>query len=150
MTADSLAGNADLAILASADLRWVDKQDGINEKTVSLGRNRFVPKTRNAMRALLMSLVLLMLIAPSASAVTCRNWERLDDYQKTDTVDRLITHLQGSGGREFSSVDRGAVARCPQASSQNIQYDIDDECTSGGGMNAPRGILKDYIWSCVR
>ncbi len=103
------------------------------------------------MRALLLSLVLLMLVAPSASAITCRNWERLDDYQTADTVDRLITQaFQGSGGREFSSVNRGAIARCLRASAQNIQYDIDDECAGGGGMNAPRGILKDYTWSCVR
>ena len=103
------------------------------------------------MRPLLLSLVFLMLVAPNASAINCRNWERLDDYQKVDTVDRMITQaLQGSGGREFSSVDRGAVARCLQASIENISYAIDDECTSDGGMNAPRGVLRDYIWSCVR
>ena len=49
-----------------------------------------------------------------------------------------------------SSIDRGAVARCLQSNIDDISYAIDDECASGGGMSAPRGVLRNYIWSCVR
>ena len=102
------------------------------------------------MRLPLLSLAFVMLVAPDASAITCRKWERLADYQKADTLDRLIQQaLEGSGGREFSSISRGAVARCLWDNSLDIQYAIDDKCEAGGGMDAPRGVLRDYIWSCV-
>ncbi len=102
------------------------------------------------MRLLLLSLGFLMLVAPDASATTCRKWERLADFQKADTVDQLIQQaIEGSGGRQITSISRGAVARCLRDNAQKIQYAIDDECEAGGGMDAPRVVLRVFIWSCV-
>ena len=98
----------------------------------------------------LVSLMLIVFATP-ASAINCRDWERLGPGQKEAAVYDLIeTTVSGSRGREFQ-VNRGAIERCLQRNARNIAYNFDDTCADSGraGMQALNTLFKDYIWTCV-
>ena len=93
----------------------------------------------------------MLLLASSAQAISCSNWDRMGDGQKSATIDRMISNsLAGSGGRQYQ-VNRGAVGRCLQGYAQSIQYEFDDACADSrtAGMQALNRIFKDYIWTCA-
>ena len=92
-----------------------------------------------------------LLAAPSAHAITCRQWDRMGPGEKTDTVYRMIDGtVSGSRGRQYH-VDRGAVGRCLESSAQSIQYDFDGACADArtAGKEALNRIFKHYIWTCA-
>jgi len=96
-------------------------------------------------------LVVALLIAPPALAISCRDWERLDSGQKRAEIDYMIeSAIAGQKGREYR-VNRGAIQRCLQRYAQSIEYDFDDACADSGtaSMQALNRIFKNYIWSCV-
>jgi hypothetical protein len=111
-------------------------------------RNEVALATRIA--ALLGLLATFVLAAP-AFATSCTQWQRLGPDQKAATVDDMIeSAISGSGGRSYK-VNRGAVERCLERSSRNIEYAFDDVCSDGrtASMNAIRTTFKDYIWNCA-
>ncbi len=100
-------------------------------------------------RPLLLAVVLLL--AAPAHAVSCKQWDRMNDGQKSATVDRMIqSAVAGSGGRQYQ-LDRGAVGRCLQSEARSIRYDFDGACADSrtAGMQALNRIFKEYIWSCA-
>ncbi len=86
-----------------------------------------------------------------ASAMTCRDWNRLADGQKASAIDGMIQDAIASQRGRSYGVNRGAIGRCLDASSRNIQYDFDDACANSrtASMQALNNIFKSYIWSCV-
>ena len=103
------------------------------------------------MRIALLSMLLVLLAPPAAQAISCQTWNRLGPAQKSQQVEGLIQQaVQGSGGRQYTSVKRGAVGRCLRGYARQIEYDFDDACASSrAGMSAPRVIFKHYIWNCI-
>ncbi len=102
-------------------------------------------------RSIVLSSLLILVWASSASAMTCQGWSRLTESQKPAEINRMIQDaISGSGGRSYN-VNRGAISRCLQRSTRDIQYDFDDACGTQrtAGMSALRNIFKSYIWSCV-
>ena len=106
-----------------------------------------------AMRATpLLALLVALLLAEPALAMSCRDWERLGPQQRAAAVEHMIqSAVSGSGGRSYR-VNRDAIARCLGASSRDIEYAFDGVCSDPrtAGMNAIRTTFKDFIWSCVR
>ncbi len=99
----------------------------------------------------ILALLASLSLAPPALAMSCRQWQRLGPQQRASTIDRMIqSAISGSGGRSYQ-VDRGAIARCLQNESRDIEYAFDDVCSDSrtAGMNAIRTAFKYYIWSCV-
>ena len=105
------------------------------------------------MRAIpLLGLLVALLLAEPALAMSCRDWERLGPQQRAAAVEQMIqSAVSGSGGRSYD-IDRGAIARCLGANSRDIEYAFDGVCSDPrtAGMNAIRTVFKDFIWSCVR
>ena len=98
------------------------------------------------------ALVLIgVLAAPPAEAISCRQWDRMGPNEKTNTVYRMIDGaVSGSRGRQYH-VDRGAVGRCLEASARAIEYEFDGACADSrtAGKEALNRIFKHYIWSCA-
>ena len=95
--------------------------------------------------------VCLLLWAPGASAMSCRDWNRLSYDQKPMTIDAMIQDaISGQGGRSYQ-VNRNAISRCLQGRSREIEIEFDDACSSTrtSGGQALNNIFKHYIWSCV-
>ena len=87
--------------------------------------------------------------ATSASAMTCRDWDRLEGGEKASAIDGMIQDaLASQKGRSYG-VNRGAIGRCMFGEARNIEYDFDDACLGRPGMQALNAIFKNYIWSCV-
>ncbi len=87
----------------------------------------------------------------AASAMTCRDWNRLAGGQKANAVDGMIRGaIAGQGGRSYG-VNRGAIERCLYGQARNIEYDFDDVCADSrtASMQALNTIFKNYIWTCV-
>ena len=100
----------------------------------------------------LVALLLLLLLAQPAFAITCKQWERLGPDQKAATIDRMIeSAISGSRGRSYQ-VNRGAIGRCLTSRAPSIEYDFDDVCSDSrtAGMNALDNAFKNYIWTCVQ
>ncbi|MBW2267663.1 MAG: hypothetical protein JRH16_03725 [Deltaproteobacteria bacterium] len=100
---------------------------------------------------LLPALLVSLLLAEPALAMSCRNWERLSPQQREAAVEQMIqSAVSGSGGRSYR-VNRDAIARCLEASSRDIEYAFDDVCGDSrtAGMNAIRTAFKNFIWSCA-
>ena len=88
--------------------------------------------------------------ASAASAMSCRDWNRLGG-QKASAVDEMIRDtLAGQRGRSYG-VNRGAIERCLYGEARNIEYDFDDTCANSrtASMQALNVLFKNYIWSCV-
>ncbi len=86
-----------------------------------------------------------------ASAMTCRDWNRLAGGQKASAIDGMIQDaLASQRGRSYD-FKRGAIGRCMDGSARNIEYDFDDACADSrtASMQALNNIFKDYIWACV-
>ncbi len=97
-------------------------------------------------------MLVALLLAEPALAMSCRNWDRLGPQQRAAAVEHMIqSAVSGSGGRSYR-VNRDAIARCLEANSRDIEYAFDDVCSDSrtAGMNAIRTTFKDFIWSCVR
>ena len=86
-----------------------------------------------------------------ASAMTCRDWNRLAGGQKASAVDGMIRDAMASQGGRSYGVNRGAIERCLYRKARNIEYDFDDACASSrtAGMQALNAIFKNFIWTCV-
>ena len=86
-----------------------------------------------------------------ASAMTCQKWNRLSDGQKPSVIDDMIQDAIASQRGRSYGVNRGAIGRCLDSSSRNIQYDFDDACADSrtASMQALNNIFKSYIWNCV-
>ena len=100
----------------------------------------------------LVALLLLLLLARPAFALTCQQWGRLSPDQKAATIDRMIqSAISGSRGRSYQ-VNRGAIGRCLASRARSIEYDFDDVCSDPrtAGMNALDNTFKRYVWDCVR
>jgi hypothetical protein len=100
---------------------------------------------------IVLAVLLPMLLARSAFAMTCAQWGRLGAEQKAVEIERMIqSAVSGSRGRSYR-VDRGAITRCLRSRSQSIEYAFDDVCSDPrtADMNAIRTLFKDYIWGCV-
>ena len=83
------------------------------------------------MRAtLLLALLVALLLAEPALAMSCRDWERLGPQQRAASVEHMIqSAVSGSGGRSYR-VNRDAIARCLGASSRDIEYAFDGVCSN--------------------
>ena len=98
-----------------------------------------------------LGLLLAAAIAAPAHAIRCNAWGKMEDEQKRETVDRMISNaVGGSDGRSYR-IDRGAVGRCLESRAQSIEYDFDGACSDSrtAGMQALNRIFKDYIWGCA-
>ncbi len=87
----------------------------------------------------------------AASAMTCRDWNRLAGGQKASAVDGMIGDAMASQHGRSYGVNRGAIGRCLYGQALNIEYDFDDVCASSrtARMQALNTIFKNYIWTCV-
>ncbi len=96
--------------------------------------------------------LLLATVATPASAMNCRQWNRLGPNQRTATIDRMIERAVTSNQARQYGTNLGAVRRCLQGFMRDIEYDFDDACSRGttAGMRALENIFRSYIWSCVR
>ena len=102
-------------------------------------------------RLLVMVSAISLVWASSASAMSCRDWNRLAGGQKASAVDGMIRDtLAGQRGRSYG-VNRGAIERCLYGEARNIEYDFDDACANSrtASMQALNVIFKNYIWTCV-
>lgn len=99
-----------------------------------------------------LTVVALLIFAPSAHAISCQQWGRLSPAQKSATIDQMIEDaVMGQRGRSYR-IDRGAIGRCMRQYAEEIEYEFDDACADSrtAGMQALNNIFKDYLWSCVR
>ena len=100
-------------------------------------------------RFLILLFAILLVSATSVSAMTCRDWNRLEGGQKASAVDGMIQDAMASQkGRSFD-VNRGAIGRCMFGEARNIEYDFDDACLGSAGMQVLNNLFKNYIWRCV-
>jgi len=104
------------------------------------------------LRSLVWLTMVAIVIAPlAADASGCREWNRLPDQRKWDRIDRMINDaITGPKGRSYQ-VNRDAIGRCLQASSQDMLWDFNDLC--GDPSTAHKSAIpvrfKWYIWNCV-
>lgn len=96
----------------------------------------------------------LMLAWPlAATAVECQSWQRMDDDQKTATVQQMIDgHLDSDRGRSFTSENKVAMRRCLEAFRGQIVAEFDGACAEG--LSASLDVLDQtfdrYFLSCVQ
>ena len=95
--------------------------------------------------------VISLVWTPAASAMTCRDWNRLGGGQKASAVDGMIRDAVASQRGRSYGVSRGAIERCLYGQARNIEYAFDDGCANSrtAGMQALNTIFKNYIWTCV-
>ena len=102
------------------------------------------------MRPLLIALIVLFLSAGSAEAVSCRDWDRMSDSAKRQTVAIMIQDAVQSSAAGQYRVSPARVARCLEGQINAILNDFDDTCFAGSaGLQALNNIFRSYIWSCV-
>ena len=104
------------------------------------------------MRGFAVALVVVLLQASPADALSCQRWSRLDAYRKADTIDRMIASAVRSNEARRYSVDVDAIGRCLEGNTLRMEQEFDSACGDSrrAGMGAIDGIFKNYIWSCVR
>jgi hypothetical protein len=102
-------------------------------------------------RAFVLVSAISLFFTSAASSMTCRDWTRLGEGQKSAAIDDMIrSAVAGQGGRSYG-VNRAAVERCMYGESRNIEYDFDDTCSDSRSvsMQALNTLFKHYIWNCV-
>ena len=100
--------------------------------------------------AVLVAATTLALAAP-AGAVTCRSWTRMDDAQRSATVERMIRSAVRSNSSQHYTGNHGAVERCLFNNAREIEYAFDDVCEDKRqGLQALNNTFNRYVWSCVR
>jgi len=107
--------------------------------------------TMQFVRLLLLVSAISSVWAGPASAMTCRDWNRLADGQKASAIEGMIQDAIASQRGRSYGVNRGAIGRCLDGSARDIQYAFDDACANSRttSMQALNNIFKRYIWSCV-
>jgi hypothetical protein len=88
--------------------------------------------------------------AEPVSAMSCRDWLRLDPAQKEAAIDEMISDLVGSQRVRQYGVNRGALGRCLYAAVPDMAIDFDDICSDSrtAGRQAIQNRFKNYVWSC--
>ena len=102
-------------------------------------------------RLLVLVLAVSFVGALPASAMTCRDWNRLAPGDKAYAIDGMIGDAMASQRGRSYQVNRGAIERCLRRYARDIEYAFDDTCSDTGsaGMQALNNIFKNYIWTCV-
>ena len=94
---------------------------------------------------------MIAIVPSTASAIGCRDWQRLDENQKWGAIDRMIEQaISGQGGRSYR-VNREAIRRCLASNAESMFYAFEDTCADprSADMRAIDRIFKNYIWDCV-
>ena len=103
---------------------------------------------RNAVLALVVGLTLAL--AAPALAMRCPDWGRLDEESQRARITSMIdARLEGSRGKKWTSIDRGAMRRCLMGRLDDIRYAFDNECTKQNRRRLDE-VLTSWLYTCSR
>jgi hypothetical protein len=104
------------------------------------------------MRAAILTGVLVLVAASTATAGDCRSWRRLDPEARRAEVGGMITgHLNSNVSKRYTSENRVVIQRCLRGFLGQIVEDIDAACEERPDANAEfvDDIFDRYLLSCV-
>lgn len=97
------------------------------------------------------ALVIAIALPGSAFALDCSGWNRLDDDQKTASIEGMIQgHVFSDYGTKFTSEHRMAMKRCVQGFLSRIHDEFDDTCSRSASRDAIDDVFDRYFLSCVQ
>jgi hypothetical protein len=104
------------------------------------------------MRSLWLGFALcLALAAPADAALRCRNWDELDDGQKSEELEAEIERVLNSNTAQQYQVNRVTIRKCLQRKIPDMQDQFDGICAEGKSapMNALEKEFERYLYTCV-
>jgi hypothetical protein len=102
-------------------------------------------------KKLIMLLIALAMFAPSALALDCRDWTRLDAYEREDALADAIYDIVWSGRNSSFNVNHNQIERCTLRRIREMSYEADDLCAQGLRVSkrAIDEMVMDYVRSCA-
>ena len=88
-----------------------------------------------------------------ADNLKCSTWNRLNDDQKLDAVDRMIDDaFRNASGRRYPYLNRTRIQRCLEPYRDQLVDDFEELCGRGqrADLEAMNRTLRTYTWSCAQ
>ena len=97
------------------------------------------------------ALLIAIALPGAAFAVDCAQWKRLDDDQRTASIERMIQgHVFSDKGTKYTSENRIAMKRCLEDFVSRIHDDFDETCSRSASRDAIDDVFDRYFLSCVQ
>ena len=107
------------------------------------------------MRRFLVCLAIGLFGAAAASAkdIQCPEWKRLNEAQRSASLDAMIqSHIFSDKGKRYTSENKMAMKRCLEGFQSQLLDEFDDTCADSrtAGKDAIDDVFDKYLLSCVQ
>ncbi len=97
-------------------------------------------------------LLLLLCLPQHASALRCRQWNRMAPAQKEATIQAMIDGLARNNSVRQTGINVVGTRRCMQSKAWLLYDEFDNACAQGAhqGLDVLDRTFKTFAWTCIR